>query len=71
MQYQFSDPVKNSSTCSTPGQTLTDVSESAIREIIGRSTLDEVLVGDTRPEITRRTKDLIQRSSNTTTPASR
>jgi membrane protease subunit HflK len=36
------------------------VSESAIREIVGRSTLDEVLVGTTRPEITRRTKELIQ-----------
>jgi membrane protease subunit HflK len=37
------------------------VSESAIREIVGRSTLDELLVGSTRPEITRRTKELIQR----------
>jgi membrane protease subunit HflK len=40
------------------------VSESAIREIIGRSTLDEVLVGNTRPEITRRTKELIQQVLN-------
>jgi membrane protease subunit HflK len=37
------------------------VSESAIREVVGRSTLDELLVGSTRPDITRRTKDLIQR----------
>ncbi|MGH8306276.1 MAG: FtsH protease activity modulator HflK, partial [Steroidobacteraceae bacterium] len=37
-----------------------EVSESAIREIIGRSTLADVLVGNTRPDITRRTKELIQ-----------
>jgi membrane protease subunit HflK len=43
-----------------PEATLTEVSESAIREIVGRSTLDDLLVGSTRPEITRRTKDLIQ-----------
>jgi membrane protease subunit HflK len=34
----------------------------AIREVVGRSELDNVLVGKTRPEITRRTKDLIQRT---------
>ena len=43
-----------------PEPTLSEVSESAIREIVGRSTLDDVLVGTTRPEITRRTKELIQ-----------
>jgi membrane protease subunit HflK len=43
-----------------PEATLTEVSESAIREIVGRSTLDDLLVGTTRPEVTRRTKDLIQ-----------
>jgi membrane protease subunit HflK len=45
---------------SDPEATLNEVSESAIRETIGRSTLDEVLVGNTRPDITRRTKELIQ-----------
>jgi len=36
----------------------------AIREIVGRSELDDVLVGKTRPEITRRTKELIQHTLN-------
>jgi modulator of FtsH protease HflK len=61
VQYQFSDPVKTLFSVQNPEQTLSDVSESAIREIVGRSTLDEVLVGNTRPEITRRAKELIQR----------
>ena len=60
VQYQFSDPMKKLFSVRDPEATLTEVSESAIREIVGRSTLDEVLVGNTRPEITRRTKELIQ-----------
>jgi membrane protease subunit HflK len=61
VQYQFSDPVKKLFRVRDPEPTLSEVSESAIREIVGRSTLDELLVGSTRPEITRRTKELIQR----------
>lgn len=61
VQYQFTDPVKKLFRVFDPDATLNEVSESAIRETIGRSTLDEVLVGNTRPEITRRTKELIQR----------
>jgi len=60
VQYLYSDPVKKLFRVREPEATLNEVSESAIREIIGRSTLDEVLVGNTRPEITRRTKELIQ-----------
>jgi modulator of FtsH protease HflK len=60
VQYQFADPVKKLFRVRDPEATLTEVSESAIREIVGRSTLDELLVGTTRPEITRRTKELIQ-----------
>jgi membrane protease subunit HflK len=60
VQYQFSDPVKKLFRVRDPENTLSEVSESAIREIVGRSTLDELLVGSTRPEITRRTKALIQ-----------
>ena len=60
VQYQFTDPVKKLFRVHDPEATLNQVSESAIREIIGRSTLDEVLVGTTRPDITRRTKELIQ-----------
>jgi membrane protease subunit HflK len=62
VQYQFSDPVKTLFSVKDPGETLSGVSESAIREIVGRSTLYDVQVGGTRPEITRRTKDLIQRT---------
>jgi len=61
VQYRFADPVKKLFKVRDPEATLTEVAESAIREIVGRSTLDELLVGSTRPEITRRTKDLIQR----------
>ncbi len=60
VQYQFADPVKKLFSVRNPEDTLSEVSESAIREIVGRSTLDELLVGSTRPEITRRTKELIQ-----------
>ena len=60
VQYQFSDPVKKLFRVREPETTLSEVSESAIREIVGRSTLDDLLVGTTRPEVTRRTKDLIQ-----------
>jgi membrane protease subunit HflK len=44
-----------------PESTLGEVSESAIREIVGRSTLDHVLE-EGRQEIAARTKDLIQRT---------
>lgn len=62
VQYQYTDPVKKLFQVYEPEQTLSEVSESAIREIIGRSTLDEVLVGTTRPKITSRTKELIQKT---------
>jgi modulator of FtsH protease HflK len=60
VQYQYTDPVKKLFSVYDPEATLNEVSESAMREIVGRSTLDDVLVGNTRPEITRRTKELIQ-----------
>jgi membrane protease subunit HflK len=60
VQYQLSDPIKALFRVRDPEATLSEVSEMAIREIVGRSELDEVLVGATRPEITRRTKELIQ-----------
>lgn len=61
VQYQFTDPVRKLFKVRDPESTLSEVSESAIREIVGRSTLDDLLVGSTRPEITRRAKVLIQR----------
>ena len=60
VQYQFSDPVKKLFRVRDPEPTLAEVSESAIREVVGGSTLDQLLVGSTRPDITRRTKELIQ-----------
>jgi modulator of FtsH protease HflK len=60
VQYQFTDPVRKLFSVRDPEMTLSQVSESAIREVVGRSTLDELLVGSTRPEITRRSKQLIQ-----------
>src|SRR5215472_2397701 len=62
VQYQFSDPVKKLFRVRDPESTLSEVSESAIREVVGRSTLDDLLAGSTRPEVTRRAKDLIQRT---------
>ena len=60
--YQFSDPVRKLFKVRDPETTLSEVSESAIREIVGQSTLDALLVGSTRAEVTRRTKDLIQKT---------
>jgi membrane protease subunit HflK len=60
VQYQLTDPKKVLFAVKDPESTLSEVSEMAIREIVGRSELDDVLVGKTRPDITRRTKELIQ-----------
>ena len=60
VQYQMTDPIKALFQVKDPESTLSEVSEMAIREVVGRSQLDEVLVGKTRPEITHRTKELIQ-----------
>jgi modulator of FtsH protease HflK len=60
VQYRYADPQKVLFKVEDPKATLIEVSEAAIREVIGRSQLDEVLVGATRPKITQRTKELIQ-----------
>ena len=61
VQYQFADPVRKLFRVRDPESALSAVAESAIREVVGRSTLEDLLAGSTRPEVTRRTKDLIQR----------
>jgi membrane protease subunit HflK len=61
VQYQFADPVKKLFRVRDPESALTAVAESAIREVVGGSTLEDLLAGSTRPEVTRRTKELIQR----------
>jgi modulator of FtsH protease HflK len=65
VQYQLSDPKKVLFAVKDPVSTLSEVSEMAIREVVGRSELDNVLVGKTRPEITRRAKELIQHTLDT------
>jgi membrane protease subunit HflK len=62
VQYQYSDPKKILFQVRDPDTTLSEVSEAAIREVVGGSELDQVLVGGTRPQITRRAKELIQRT---------
>ncbi len=61
VQYRRSDPVKFAFNVREPEATLGEVSESAIREVIGQSKLDFVLETG-RQEIGAKTKDLVQRT---------
>jgi membrane protease subunit HflK len=61
VQYRRAEPVSYVFNVRDPDQTLKEVSESAIREIVGRSPLDFVLE-EGRQEITARTKELVQRT---------
>lgn len=61
VQYRRADPVAYAFNVRDPDQTLKEVAESAIREIVGRSRLDFVLE-EGRQEITAKTKELIQRT---------
>jgi len=61
VQYKMVDPLKAAFRVREPEQTLREVSESAIREVVGQSKLEDVLVGATRPQVTRRASVLIQR----------
>ncbi len=61
VQYRRADPVKFAFNVSDPEATLGEVSESAIREIIGQGKLDFVLEKG-RQEVSLRTKDLVQRT---------
>lgn len=63
VQYLRAEPVNFLFKVRAPEETLRDVSESAIREIVGQSRLDAVL-GAGRQEITEKTKALIQRTLN-------
>ncbi len=61
VQYRRADPVKFTFNVRDPEATLGEVSESAIREIIGQSKLNFVLeLG--RQEISAKTKELVQRT---------
>jgi len=61
VQYQKADPVSYLFRVRDPESTISDVSESAIREIIGKSKMDFAL-GEGRAEIALRTEDLIQQT---------
>jgi membrane protease subunit HflK len=61
VQYRRADPVKYAFNVRDPEETLGEVSESAIREVIGQSKLDFVLEAG-RQEISAKTKDLVQRT---------
>jgi membrane protease subunit HflK len=61
VQYRRVDPVKFAFNVREPEETLGEVSESAIREVIGQSKLDFVLEAG-RQEISARTKELVQRT---------
>ena len=61
VQFRRANPLDFAFNVARPEGTLEEVSESAIREIIGRSKLDDVLESG-RQEIVARTRDLIQRT---------
>ncbi|MDY6947859.1 MAG: FtsH protease activity modulator HflK [Pseudomonadota bacterium] len=61
VQFRRASPLDYAFNVSRPEETLKEVSESAIREIIGRSKLDGVLESG-RQEIVAKTKELIQRT---------
>lgn len=61
VQFRRANPLDYAFNVFQPDETLEEVSESAIREIVGRSTLDNVLESG-RQEIVERTKELIQRT---------
>jgi membrane protease subunit HflK len=59
VQYRRTDPVKYSFEVELPEETLQDVTESALREVVGTSEL-EVLIAARRDEIATRTKGVLQ-----------
>lgn len=61
VQYRRVDPVQFAFQVRDPEDTLKEVSESAIREVIGQSKLDFVLE-EGRQQISQNTKELIQRT---------
>jgi len=61
VQYRRTDPIAFRFNVRNADETLDEVSESAIREVVGKSTLDEILL-ENQAEIADRTQDLIQRT---------
>jgi membrane protease subunit HflK len=65
VQYQLADPTQVLFDVREPENTLRQVSESAIREVVGRSELDSIMIGTTRNQLTDRAKALIQHTLDT------
>lgn len=61
IQYQNADPVKVLFQVKDLETTLGEVAESAIREVVGRASLDDVL-GAARQRITENARELVQRT---------
>jgi len=59
VQYRRSDPVKYSFEVVEPDLTLQDVTESALREVVGTSTIESLITGR-RDEIASRTQEVLQ-----------
>lgn len=64
VQYRRTDPVKYSFEVVEPDITLQDVTESALREVVGTSSL-EALVTERRDEIAPRTQEILQTTLDT------
>ena len=61
VQYRLTDPVKYSFEVEGPEQTLEDVTESALRGVVGTSSLEQ-LIGEQREQIPARTEDELQKT---------
>ncbi|MGB5630131.1 MAG: FtsH protease activity modulator HflK [Woeseiaceae bacterium] len=59
VQYRRTDPVKYSFEVVEPDLTLQDVTESALREVVGTSTIESLITGR-RDEIASRTQQVLQ-----------
>jgi len=59
VQYRRTDPVKFSFEVVDPESTVQDVTESALREVVGTSTLEKLVTGE-RDQIARRTLETLQ-----------
>jgi len=59
VQYRRADPVKFSFEVVEPDLTLQDVTESALREVVGTSTIESLITGR-RDEIASRTQEVLQ-----------
>lgn len=60
IQYRRSDPVNYSFEVADPELTLQDVTESALREVVGTSNLDTLVATGRREEIASRTREALQ-----------